>query len=573
MAEAYPPSTSSTASSSDHEESWLTKSGEDEDDEVEQVEVVSLFDKTRVFPSAAAMLADCKERFGFDFLGVLRRHTKEGTPLPSPITADHLADDGLLIPVLVDDALIFCLDELPESASTTGEANGSAPLHQKQGAGEKEKQVPSVDELLQKNAQLHDELERLTKQFANYRLAVEQTLEKRWGVDEEDEKAEGSGKQNGGQRQGGEPSKTTTTTTTGSGSGDAGKEGQHEASAYYFESYAHNDIHETMLKDRVRTEAYRDFIYTNRHLFSGKTVLDIGCGTGILSLFCAKAGASRVVAVDNSAILDRARENIIRNGLDDIITCVKGKIEEVTLPVEQFDIIVSEWMGYCLLYEAMLPSVLFARDKYLKPDGLLVPSHTSMWLAPVSDAEYVDDTVSWWRDVYGFDFRAMQSGICDETRMAVMPAQSVCGSAHAFRMLDLHTCTVKDLVFTDKWRSEVKNLPEGEEVDGFLVWFDCFFAESREEKVEEDLSAKEWVSKGKERVAFTTGPFGEATHWRQGLCLIDKTKHKAVDLGEGKTLEGEITYEIPEGHERGLNISITWGVEAGKKQRQTWLLH
>lgn len=40
------------------------------------------------------------------------------------------------------------------------------------------------------------------------------------------------------------------------------------------------DIHETMLKDTVRTDAYRDFIYNNKHLFKGKIVLDIGCGTG-----------------------------------------------------------------------------------------------------------------------------------------------------------------------------------------------------------------------------------------------------------------------------------------------------
>lgn len=103
-------------------------------------------------------------------------------------------------------------------------------------------------------------------------------------------------------------------------------------------------IHETMLKDTVRTDAYRDFIYENKHLFKDKVVLDVGCGTGVLSMFCAKAGAKKVIAVDNSAIIDKAREHVFENGLDKIITCLHGKIEEVVLPVKQVDIIISEWM-------------------------------------------------------------------------------------------------------------------------------------------------------------------------------------------------------------------------------------
>ena len=42
-----------------------------------------------------------------------------------------------------------------------------------------------------------------------------------------------------------------------------------------------------------------------------------------------------------------------------------GKVEEVTLPVPKVDVIVSEWMGYCLFYESMLDTVLYARDKWL----------------------------------------------------------------------------------------------------------------------------------------------------------------------------------------------------------------
>lgn len=74
-----------------------------------------------------------------------------------------------------------------------------------------------------------------------------------------------------------------------------------------------------MLKDAVRTESYRDFIYSNPHLFKDKVVLDVGCGTGILSMFCARAGARKVIAVDNSEILHKALQNVWENGLEKVI--------------------------------------------------------------------------------------------------------------------------------------------------------------------------------------------------------------------------------------------------------------
>lgn len=81
-----------------------------------------------------------------------------------------------------------------------------------------------------------------------------------------------------------------------------------------------------MLKDRVRTEAYRDFIFENQHLFRGKTVLDVGCGSGILSLFCAEAGAKMVYAVDRSDVINKARVIVYENGLSHKIRYVNFSV-------------------------------------------------------------------------------------------------------------------------------------------------------------------------------------------------------------------------------------------------------
>lgn len=117
--------------------------------------------------------------------------------------------------------------------------------------------------------------------------------------------------------------------------------------------------------------------------------MDIGCGTGILSIFAARAGAKHVYAIENAEIALFAEEIIKRNKLEDKITVIKGKMEEVELPVDKVDIIISEWMGYFLLYESMLDSVLWARDKYLNKDGgKMLPDKAIMYVAAIEDSDY-----------------------------------------------------------------------------------------------------------------------------------------------------------------------------------------
>jgi hypothetical protein len=77
-----------------------------------------------------------------------------------------------------------------------------------------------------------------------------------------------------------------------------------------------------------------------------------------------------------------------------VITVLKGKIEEIDFPTTHVDIIISEWMGYFLLFENMLNTVLYARDKWLVPGGVVLPDKTSLYLTAIEDAEYKQEKIT-----------------------------------------------------------------------------------------------------------------------------------------------------------------------------------
>ncbi|CAL8404836.1 unnamed protein product [Boreogadus saida] len=244
----------------------------------------------------------------------------------------------------------------------------------------------------------------------------------------------------------------------------------------YFSSYGHYGIHQEMLKDKVRTESYRDFMYRNPEVFKDKVVLDVGCGTGILSMFAARAGAAKVIAVDQSEIIYQAMDIVRANQLEDKITLIKGRIEDISLPVEKVDIIISEWMGYFLLFESMLDSVLYARDLYLADGGSAHKSDTGR--PPVSSPALPPG--SWFRCVDPVGFMRVPAGEVPSVDTSV----GECSNTGT--------------------RLKQQRLSKRDD-QAIVGYFDIFFDKGC----------------GENKVSFSTGPKDTKTHWKQTLFLLE----------------------------------------------------
>jgi predicted RNA methylase len=158
--------------------------------------------------------------------------------------------------------------------------------------------------------------------------------------------------------------------------------------------YAEFEVHRTMIRDHVRTEAFRRAI--NAVVRPGDVVLDVGAGSGILSVFAARARAARVYAVERTSIAVLAEQLAAANEVADIVKVIHGDVMGIELP-EQVDVIVSEWLGGFGIDEGMLAPVIAARDRWLKPGGVMIPQTVTAWTGLVHD-RYLADTIEFLRD-------------------------------------------------------------------------------------------------------------------------------------------------------------------------------
>lgn len=319
------------------------------------------------------------------------------------------------------------------------------------------------------------------------------------------------------------------------------KDEDRTSSDYYFDSYSHFAIHEEMLKDEVRTRTYQQAIINNKAQFKDKVVLDVGCGTGILCMFAAQAGAKKVIGVDMSGIVTQARQIIKANKFEDVITILHGKLEEIDLGVDKVDIIVSEWMGYNLFYENMLDTVLYARDKWLVPNGLILPDKASLYICGIESAQYKQEKISWWDDVYGFDMSCIKKQALIEPLVDTVSEEELVTDHCKLVTIDITTCTKEDLVFTTDF--DIASL-YNDHFHAFVTWFDVEF------------------SRLDNSTMFPTGPHHRYTHWKQTIFYTKAD----LPINTGERIKGTYKLALNEKNPRDLDITIDFKFSGQLKQ-------
>lgn len=295
-------------------------------------------------------------------------------------------------------------------------------------------------------------------------------------------------------------------------------------------SYKDLSNHESMLLDKVRCKAFRDALF--EVVTPDSVVLDIGAGSGILSIFAAQAGAKKVYAVERSPVAQAAKQIILKNGMNDRITVIQGEMEALELP-EKVDIIVSEWLGGYGVDENLLPIVIQARDRWLKPSGVMIPGTTTSWMAPANDQYLQEDTDFWYSQPWGVDLSIFGDDSQRRTESSchqIKPEDLACGPQLMWTV-DSHTCTEAQASGTFEAKLEFISECEGE-INVLAAWF-------------ETKSAK--------TVELSNAPSCPDTHWGRTVFPLGK----AVYVQKGTRIK---VHFIHEPHGKG-HSNAKWSVE------------
>lgn len=217
-----------------------------------------------------------------------------------------------------------------------------------------------------------------------------------------------------------------------------------------------------------RNALYRQAIAAK--LDQGDTVADLGCGVGVLGLFCLEAGASHCWGIDSSDAIYLARESMERAGLADRYTSIAETTFRTVLP-ERVDLIICDHVGFMGFDYGIIALMRDARQRFLRPGGKMIPEAIELIAAPVSSDVCRSKAAQWSEPLVPAQFHWLE-GLARNVKFA-----------HGFDAAELlgHAARLGGIDFADDgsdfFRFEATlRMARAGRFDGFAGWFDCQLA-------------------------------------------------------------------------------------------------
>ncbi len=219
-----------------------------------------------------------------------------------------------------------------------------------------------------------------------------------------------------------------------------------------------------MLADAPRMDAYVAAL--RRTVKPGSVVLDLGCGPGVFALLACQLGARRVYAVEPDNVIELAREAARANGFADRIEFFQSFSTEITLP-ERADVIISDLRGVLPWYQQHIPAIIDARNRFLAPDGILIPDRDVLWAAVVDTPDRYEELVRPWRSG-GLNLSAATRVITNTWRKTRVTAEEILVEPACWATLAYREIQSADVSAEIVWQASRPGTAHG-----VAVWFDA----------------------------------------------------------------------------------------------------
>jgi len=227
--------------------------------------------------------------------------------------------------------------------------------------------------------------------------------------------------------------------------------------------------HYDFLSDRVRLEQYETVI--RRIVQPEQAVLDLGCGTGVLGLMALRAGARKAYFVEEGPVIEVAREVVAEAGFGANSEFFKANSFEVALP-ERVDVVICDHIGCFGFDYGILALLADAKRRFLKTEGIIVPTELGLRLAPIESEEY-RDRVGRWRDrSVPAEFERLGSIAANTKYLAEFSEDELLAEPATLATLQLGDEAPAFL----SWSAEFTSARDGK-LDGIAGWFDCRLSE------------------------------------------------------------------------------------------------